>query len=222
MKILTTVLVTVAILLMCIVGYAYSGLFDVSASSSHSGFIEWLLSTTSHASIERRATDIDVPELDDEALILAGINDFDAMCAGCHGVPGREPEPMGLGLNPPAPDLREEAAELTPAELFWVTRNGIRMTGMPAWGKTHDDDSIWPVVAFMTRLPGLDEAQYRQMLSDAAGHGHHAEDTAGDRPSHGQGEQPEGGVVHIHEDGSQHVHEHTPRSEEPQEDSQNN
>lgn len=215
MKTLRTLIITIAVVLLCIVGYAYSGLYDVSARSSHSGLVEWLLSTTSHASIERRASIIEVPELDDEALILAGINDFDSMCVACHGAPGKEPEPMGQGLNPPAPDLAEEAAEMTPAELFWVTRNGIKMTGMPAWGATHDDDSIWSLVAFMARLPDLDESGYRQMLADAAGYGHHAEHGAGEDHSHAEGESAAVGIVHIHEDGSQHVHEEAPPAEKP-------
>ncbi|MFQ6005653.1 MAG: c-type cytochrome, partial [Woeseia sp.] len=105
---------------------------------------------------------------------------YNSMCAGCHGAPGMEPEPLGQGLNPAAPDLAEEAAEMTPAELFWVTKNGIKMTGMPAWGATHDDDAIWPVVAFMTNLPGLDQAAYQALLAEAQGSGHHGEDAAHD------------------------------------------
>ena len=218
MKTLTTLIIAVAVALLGIVGYAYSGLYDVGASSSHSGFVDWLLSTTSHASIERRASEIEVPELADESLVLAGINDFNSMCAGCHGAPGKDPEAMGQGLNPPAPDLAEEAAELTPAELFWVTKNGIRMTGMPAWGATHDDESIWPVVAFMTRLPELDASAYQELLASAAGQGHHAADAAGEEHSHDQTEESSGGEIHIHEDGSEHVHEEVAEPEEPPED----
>jgi mono/diheme cytochrome c family protein len=217
MKILFALVIVIVLAALGVIGYAYSGLYDVSASSSHNGFVDWLLSTTSHASIERRSSDIPVPNLDDEGLILAGINDFNSMCAGCHGAPGRDPEAMGQGLNPPAPDLAEEAAELAPAELFWVTKNGIRMTGMPAWGATHDDDSIWPVVAFMTRLPGLDEAGYQRMLAAATGHGHHAEDAAGEEHSHDEGEESTGGVIHLHDDGSEHVHEEAVEPEAPPE-----
>ena len=94
-----------AIALIAIVGFAYSGIYDVSAGSSHSSMVNWLLSTTSHASIERRAKGIEVPNLNDDALARAGVNDFNGMCAGCHGAPGREPEAMGQGLNPPAPDI---------------------------------------------------------------------------------------------------------------------
>lgn len=207
MKTLTTLIITIAVVSLCIVGYAYSGLYDVRASAPHSGIVDWLLSTTSHASIERRASGIEVPELDDETLVLVGINDFDAMCTGCHGAPGKDPEPMGKGLNPPAPDLAEEAAEMTPAELFWVTKNGIRMTGMPAWGNTHDDASIWPVVAFMTRLPELDDAEYQKLLEEAAGHGHHGEDSASAGHDRAEAEASSGGAAHIHEDGSEHIHD---------------
>ena len=128
MKIAAVILAVVVSGIIATVGFAYSGIYDVSAGSTHSGLVNWLLSTTSHASVERRAKGIEVPDLDNE-LVLAGANDFDSMCTGCHGAPGRDPEAMGQGLNPPAPDLAEEAAELSAAELFWVTKNGIKMTG---------------------------------------------------------------------------------------------
>ena len=179
MKTITALLAVIAIGVLAAVGYAYSGLYDVSATSSHSGILSWLLSTTSHASVERRAGEIDVPDLDDMALTLAGVNDFAGMCAGCHGAPGQAPEAMGQGLNPAPPDLAESAAHMTPAELFWVTKNGLKMTGMPAWGATHDDSALWPVVAFMTRLPGLDGAGYEALLADATGRGHHSDEQGG-------------------------------------------
>ena len=135
-----------------------------------------MLSTTAQASIKRQAKAVDIPDLSAESLVQAGINDFNSMCAGCHGAPGRSPEAMGLGLSPPAPDLADSAARLGPAELFWVTKHGVRMTGMPAWGATHDDESLWPVVAFMLKLPGMDAAAYQALLGAAAGKGHHAND----------------------------------------------
>ena len=184
MKILSSIALVIVLAALGIAGFAHSGLYDASATSTHSGLVNWFLVTTSRASIERRAKGIEVPDLDDEALVLAGINDFDSMCAGCHGAPGKNPEAIGQGLNPSPPDLAEEALEMSPAELFWVTRNGIKMTGMPAWGASHDDDALWPVVAFMMKLPGLDAAGYQAMLADARGLGHHADDTADDAHAH--------------------------------------
>lgn len=107
MKIFTTLLLAGTFVVLAAVGFAYSGLYDVAAGSPHSGPVHWWLSTTSHASIERRAAGIEPPDLSDESLVRTGVSDFNAMCVGCHGAPGQAPGPMGLGLNPPAPDLAE-------------------------------------------------------------------------------------------------------------------
>lgn len=210
MKTLIRLGTAVIIVAAGIVAFAYSGIYDVAASGSDSGFTNWFLSTTRTESVERRARDINVPDLSDDALALAGINDFNAMCVGCHGAPGIDPEAMGMGLNPPAPDLAMEAAEKSAAELFWVTKNGIKMTGMPAWGATHGDDAIWPVVAFMKKLPELNAGGYQQMLTAAAGHGHHAGNAT--TAAHGHDETPDHSEqsstaeIHVHDDGTQHDH----------------
>ena len=183
MKTLKILIVAVGIGVIAILGFAYSGIYDVAASSSHSSVVTWLLSTTSHASVERQSKDVVVPELTDD-LVLAGVNDFNGMCAGCHGAPGKEREAMGQGLNPPAPDLAKSAAHMDPAELFWVTKNGIKMTGMPAWGASHDDDSIWPVVAFLIKLPDIDVTQYEELIENAGGMGHHADDSVAEAHPH--------------------------------------
>jgi mono/diheme cytochrome c family protein len=176
MKRVVSALIAVALLVVGTIGFAYSGLYDHRASTPHSGLVKWLLSTTAQSSIKRQAKAVDIPDLRTESLVQAGINDFNSMCAGCHGAPGRSPEAVGLGLSPPAPDLADSATRLSPAELFWVTKHGVRMTGMPAWGATHDDESLWPVVAFMLKLPDMDAADYQALLSSAAGKGHHAND----------------------------------------------
>lgn len=220
MRIFITLLVAMAIIGIAAIGFAYSGIYDVGASSPHSGVVRWFLSTTSHASVERRARDVVVPDLSDESLALAGVNDFDAMCIGCHGAPGRTPAAMGQGLNPPAPDLAEAAARMTPAELFWVTKHGIKMTGMPAWGATHDDESIWPVVAFMTRLPTIDADGYRDLLASAVGMGHHASgDDHGDHDhgegaSSGDGHEHGADAAHDHSDAAEHDHSAHPHDDE--------
>ncbi len=178
MKTIFALAAFIAMGVFAIVGSAYSGFYEVSAISSNSGLVHWLLSTTSHASVERRAKDIKVPDLEIDSLISAGVNDFDTMCVDCHGAPGKPPAAVGQGLNPSAPDLAVSAEHMTPAELFWVTKNGIKMTGMPAWGATHDDDALWPVVAFMTVLPTLDAQGYEALLVDAEGLGHHGSSDA--------------------------------------------
>lgn len=174
MRVIITVVVTFLVALIIAIGLAYSGIVNVGAGLPHSGTVSWFLSTTSSASIKRHSRTIEAPDLNDEPLILAGAGDFDSMCRGCHGAPGKAREAVGLGLYPPAPNLAEAAARLNSAELFWVTKHGIRMTGMPAWGATHADAEIWPVVAFMTKLPDLDADGYSEIVASAMGMGHHA------------------------------------------------
>ena len=173
-----TIVMTLTVAALLLIGgavaFMYSGIYDVSASTPHSAVSSWAMATTMHASVERGANEVDVPDLGSEELKLAGINDFESMCIGCHGAPGKERGPIGQGLNPPAPDLAESAAHMTPAELFWVTKHGIKMTGMPAWSATHADDALWPVVALMTALPALTAKTYAELLASAEGLGHHA------------------------------------------------
>lgn len=108
---------------------------------------------------------------------------------------------------------------MTAAELFWVTKHGIKMTGMPAWGATHADDSIWPVVAFMLKLPELNGAEYSTLLASAEGIGHHGSEGAQghqhDEPEHeaervGEAEELVPGAeqsAHHHNDGHNgHTH----------------
>ncbi|MFP6817093.1 MAG: cytochrome c [Pseudomonadales bacterium] len=173
-----TILITVLLVALLGAGgamlFVYSGMYDVSAQSPHSKLSNWVLGKTKDASVARRARSIAVPDLTSDVLRLAGVNGFEAMCVGCHGAPGKKPGPLGQGLNPPPPDLQHSAQEHSPAELFWVTKNGIKMTGMPAWGPTHNDEELWPLVALMSVLPELDAKAYGDLVARAEGVGHHA------------------------------------------------
>lgn len=156
------------------VGFAYSGLLDVSASATEPRVIRWLLQTTRESSVRRRAADIAAPDLSDEAQVATGGRAFGEMCADCHGTPGRDPRLGARDMNPPPPDLGKAAAGRTPAELFWIIKHGIRMTGMPAWGATHTDAQLWELVAFIERLPALSADDYRRLVERSGddGHGH--------------------------------------------------
>lgn len=187
MRIMIAVLLLIGAALAGAAVVAYSGWYDVSARTPHTAPMDWFLSTTAHSSVERRVAAIEVPDLDDESLIRAGITDYEAMCVECHGAPGKERGAVGKGLNPQPPDLAEAAGHMSAAELFRVTKNGIRMTGMPAWGESHDAEMLWPVVAFLThRMRALDAEEYRSYLTAAEGTGHHS------------GAEADGGEEHYH------------------------
>lgn len=182
--------------------WVYTGFVDVRATTPHSGLTKSVLSAAMHASVKRNAKGIEVPSLETEELILEGINDFEAMCVDCHGAPGKKPGPVGQGLNPPAPDLQMSAEHHSPAELFWITKYGIKMTGMPAWGASHDDKSLWPVVAFLTVLPEMDASGYEALRKSAKGMGHHADSDGKENHAHDSVQKEPAGKH------SEHTHEH--------------
>lgn len=129
--------------------FIYSGIFNVAATVEDSPPLQWVLVTTREASVRKRARDIEVPPLGEPQQVENGFRFFREQCAMCHTPPGTEPTMMSQGLNPYAPPLAGLVSDMSDAELFWVTENGIRFTGMPAWAVSHNDRDIWDVVAFM-------------------------------------------------------------------------
>jgi mono/diheme cytochrome c family protein len=141
----------------------YAGWYDISATDQHLAPTYWLLDTGMKRSIKRRAESIRVPPLDDPALARRGFTHFKAHCEQCHGAPGVAPEPFALGMTPAPASLSYTATEWAPAALFWAIKEGIKMTGMPAWKYRMADADIWAVVAFLQRLPRLSPAEYRAL-----------------------------------------------------------
>jgi mono/diheme cytochrome c family protein len=161
----------VAAALIIVVGVAslclYSGIYNIAADVPHSQPIYWFLKTLREHSVAARATGIVVPhDLDDPKRIAAGAGEYAEMCSGCHLAPGMTRTEISRGLYPRAPELRRES-ELTPAEQFWIVKHGVGMTGMPAWGVTHDDELLWDVVAFLRKLPELTADQYQTLVKSA-------------------------------------------------------
>ncbi|HJU05301.1 MAG TPA: cytochrome c [Nitrospiraceae bacterium] len=109
-----------------------------------------------------------MPVLNDPQRIEAGLRSYHAMCKTCHSAPGRQPSTIQQGLNPKPPKLDSERVQnRRDEELYWVIKNGIRMTGMPAFGKTHQDEALWSIVAFVRQLPHLQGKDYAAMVQAA-------------------------------------------------------
>ena len=165
MKILLGAVLILAVLIAGSIIFIYSGLYNVSAINEETGLMRLILNTTSDNSVEHYSKNISVPDLNDSLMIKEGFEHYNEMCVSCHGAPGKEETELSKGLNPPPPYLVEHAKEMDPQELFWITKNGIKMTGMPAWGKTHSDKKIWAIVAFMKKLPDISAEEYKKMES---------------------------------------------------------
>jgi mono/diheme cytochrome c family protein len=190
---------TVAVFALGGLGFAYSGAYDIAATTPHTGLVKWVLGATMERSVRSRAASVGEPMPVDSALLVHGFGHYHAMCVDCHGAPGVEKGEYGRGLNPEPPDLAEEAHEWTDAELFWITKHGIKMTGMPAFGPTHSDEELWAIVAAVRRLEEMTPEEYAAMVA-AAGGGH-------DHGDGGHAHEPREASGHTHAPGTP-PHEH--------------
>lgn len=177
------ILYTIAVMLALAIGSGllviYSGTYDVSASREESGLIRWALSTTRQVYVEQQAEAITPPDnasTPNPEVLRSGFNHYDEMCVGCHLAPGKATSEIRQGLNPQPPQLAKRARRRTLEEIFWVTKHGIKMTGMPAWGATHDDMQLWAIAAFVKQLPELSAEQYQAMKQQPVDDGHHHDD----------------------------------------------
>jgi len=188
----------VLLVIACIAGVVvmFSGVINVAATSPHNPITEFVLGTTMDKSVHYHAKGITAPPLDDPGMVMDGFRHYREMCVGCHLAPGIAETEISKGLLPEPPAMQEVVEEWQPAELFWVTKNGVKMSGMPAWGPTHSDQKIWAIVAFLEKLPHMTAEQYAEMDKMAGpGEGddddgqHDDADTAYD---HDQGDAPDG------------------------------
>ena len=174
MATLRTVVVTLLIVVLSALAYVYIGFYDVAADAPHGTVMLRLAETARERSIAVRSINVKVPsELDSPALIAAGATEYAQMCVGCHLAPGVPDNEFRKGLYPLAPPLAgaefaRDDSEATSARRFWIIKHGIKLSSMPAWGMTHDDNTIWTIVAFLRKLPELKPDQYAQMTAHAA------------------------------------------------------
>lgn len=178
MKTIKTLGLAALAILAAAVAFIYSGSYPMGADVPHNALTYWALETLRERSVARAAQDIEVPPLDDPALLLAGGPDYNDMCAGCHLKPGKTESDFSIGLYPKPPNLASPGhahgdAEAEAKRSFWIIKHGIKASGMPAWGPTHDDERIWAMVAFLQRLPELTPEQYQILTAREAGDANH-------------------------------------------------
>lgn len=144
--------------------FVWSGVYDIGALRQHSAPVLALLTTTMDRSIDEYAESVDVPaRFGDPAVAAAGFDSYQESCQQCHGAPGVAPDPAGLGMTPVPTNLAQSARMRDPAEIYWVTRNGLKMTGMPAWEFSYDDEELWQLTAFVESLEFMSPVQYAEL-----------------------------------------------------------
>ncbi len=159
LKIATVLLTVGACVVVAVlggIGFIYSGFYNVAAIVPDNPVVAWALHEASDHSVGARLGDIKVPVgLDAPEKVRAGARLFAENCVVCHGGPGHKPSSVAQGLNPAPADLYEADRDASMDETFWFVRNGVKMTGMPGFAKSHSDEEIWSLVAFLATTPGM-------------------------------------------------------------------
>jgi mono/diheme cytochrome c family protein len=217
MYLIRDIILILVLAVLGIAAFVYFGAFNIAADVPHWPVVYRLLEAARQRSIEVHAEDIPVPKLDDPNMVAEGANHYDAMCAGCHLAPGAQDTEIRRGLYPQPPKLAE-ARGLPPAEAFWAIKHGIKLTAMPAWGNTHDNEAIWNIVAFLQKLPTMTADDY-QKLTNASGMPDHHEDHE-HMHEHAADEQKSADqkAANHDEHPANHEHSHEPKPQEEKKD----
>lgn len=185
MKILLTIVLTLLAALAVGAGVIHGGgLTNFAGDEPHPSVINGVIEYARERFIASRSEDIEVPDLDDPQKLADGAAHYVPMCAGCHLGPGTQDTEIRRGLYPQPPNLAQPSGhagghdhsdmQKSARRQFWIIKHGIKMTGMPAWGATHDDEAIWGLVAFLQKLPDMSPQEFAKLSesSGAGGHGH--------------------------------------------------
>jgi mono/diheme cytochrome c family protein len=135
--------------------YLGLGFMEVAADQRPSVREASFMTASLQASVRRRAPQIQNPMAHSDDTLIAGGKLYLNDCVGCHGEPGQPPSDFGATFYPPAPQFPSAGTHFSEAQIFWVAKNGIRMTGMYPQGASYSDSQLWSLAAFISRARNL-------------------------------------------------------------------
>jgi mono/diheme cytochrome c family protein len=158
------------LLVIAIGGYCYLrlGMVNMVADQAPSRLERRLAGTALDTAVEKRAADLKNPLEANDANLLEGMHLYVQNCAGCHGSPKEPDAVFGGAFNPHVPQFMKRAPDMPDNENFYITKHGVRLTGMPAWGKLFDDDKLWKVTTFLSHMDKLPPAVDQEWRATAA------------------------------------------------------
>jgi mono/diheme cytochrome c family protein len=160
-----TVAGTLAVLAIGGVAFIGSGVYNIGADDHHTKIVLTIIEQLRERSIAARSGSIDAHFVEEPARVAAGAQHYAALCVGCHLAPGVSQSAIRRGLYPHPPNLAQEEQQQA-QRAFWVIKHGIKMSAMPAWGMTLDDDDIWNVVAFIRKMPDMTPDTYQELSQE--------------------------------------------------------
>jgi len=153
--------------------YISLGMFPVGADNPPGRIEHALAEMAMDAHVDRHQPKQENPTEITPANLILGAQNYETHCALCHGGAAARVSPMRTKFSPPVPQIVNRIPHDEDAHIFWVTKHGIRMTGMPAWEGTLTDEQIWRVVAFIKhsdKLPPEVQTAWQQTAYQPQNH----------------------------------------------------
>jgi mono/diheme cytochrome c family protein len=163
------VLVTLLVLAATVWTVSTYGLYPIGADNPPGSLERRLAMRAMDVYADKHKPEMDNPTALTPANLAEGAKEYEEHCAFCHGGAKAKISPMQNKFNPPAPQLVNKIPHDPDNWLFWVTKHGVRMTGMPSWDGVMSDEEIWKVVAFIkhsNKLPPEAQAEWQRLATE--------------------------------------------------------
>lgn len=149
------------VIVVCLLGIFGFMHLRIGSLQDPGDFETSLATRAKHFLIERKSRKgVPPPPADRQSSVEEGEKLFGAECAACHGMDGKNPTDAGRWMYPRAANLASAGVQkYSDRELFWIVKNGIRLSGMPAFGRVEPDEHIWDLVLYLRTLPNESEAE---------------------------------------------------------------
>jgi mono/diheme cytochrome c family protein len=161
-------LCAVALLGLALAVYLCCGFMDAAADTAPPAWEASLMTSAVHASVRRRAPALRNPLPDRDQTLIAGGMLYMRDCVGCHGAPGQPPSDFGATFYPRVPQFALVGSQYSDAQLFWVAKHGIRMSGMYPQAPHYQDSQLWSFAAFIARIRNLPPAVLKAIRRPAS------------------------------------------------------
>lgn len=158
--------VAALVLLGVVAGFVVllSGAYTTAATKQHFALTYKVLDAGLRYSVKAASRDIEVPALDGSDRIAEGVACYQQHCVQCHGAPGVARSALGMGMLPSPSSMAQSGHDWSAEELYYLTSNGVRMAGMPAWRFRIAEDGLWSIVALLKRMPHMTTAGYADLV----------------------------------------------------------